>query len=170
MTPGLAQLPMPCSLVLHACPWSKRYHMIHVSKWRTTMSSWKNVHMKGESIQLLNLSSINQWSFVKKKKKKKRIKPTYTVHDRNRNKNQLQTQTNNNDNNSNNNNNNNNHSKNRNFSTTFRHLCRQLFGNSSTNLWLSLPSNWSWTCHCIFWKMNSVLHYNSCQLRLINKT
>ena len=135
MTPGLAQLPMPCSLVLHACPWSKRYHMIHVSKWRTTMSSWKNVHMKGESIQLLNLSSINQWSFVKKKK-----------------------------------NNNNNNSKNRNFSTTFRHLCRQLFGNSSTNLWLSLPSNWSWTWHCIFWKMNSVLHYNSCQFRLINKT
>ena len=63
-------------------------------------------------------------------KKEIRIKPTYTVHDRNRNKNQLQAQANNNNNNNNNNNK-------RNFSATFRHLCRQLFGNSSTNLWLS---------------------------------
>ena len=61
-------------------------------------------------------------------KKEIRIKPTYTVHDRNRNKNQLQAQANNNNNNNNNN---------RNFSATFRHLRRQLFGNSSTNLWLS---------------------------------
>ena len=36
-----------------------------------------------------------------------------------------------------NNNNNNNNNKNRNFSATFRHLRRQLFGNSSANLWLS---------------------------------
>ena len=68
------------------------------------------------------------------------------------------------------NDNNNNYNKNRNFSATFRHLCRQLFGNLSPNLWLSLPSNGSWTWHCIFWKMNLVLHYNSCQFRLINKT
>ena len=40
-TPGLAQLPMPCSLVLHACPLGKRYHMIRFTKWRTTMSSWE---------------------------------------------------------------------------------------------------------------------------------
>ena len=58
-------------------------------------------------------------------KKEIRIKPTYTVHDRNRNKNQLQAQANNNNNSNNNNNNNNN----RNFSATFRHLRRQLFGN-----------------------------------------
>ena len=66
--------------------------------------------------------------------------------------------------------NNNNYNKNRNFSATFRHLCRQLFGNLSPNFWLTLPSNGSWTWHCIFWKMNLVLHYNSCQFRLINKT
>ena len=68
-------------------------------------------------------------------KKEIRIKPTYTVHDRNRNKNQLQAQANNN--NDSNNNNNNNNNNNRNFSATFRHLRRQLFGNSSANLWLS---------------------------------
>ena len=66
-------------------------------------------------------------------KKEIRIKPTYTVRDRNRNKNQLQAQANNNNNSNNNNNNNNNG----NFSGTFRHLRRQLFGNSSANLWLS---------------------------------
>ena len=66
--------------------------------------------------------------------------------------------------------NNNDYNKNRNFSATFRHLCRQLFDNSLPNLWLSLPSNGSWTRHCIFWKMNLVLYYNSCQFRLINKT
>ena len=67
-------------------------------------------------------------------KKEIRIKPTYTVHDRNRNKNQLQGKTNNNNNSKNNNNNNNNNNdRNRNFSATFRHLGRQLFGNSSAN-------------------------------------
>ena len=29
------------SLVLHACPLGKRYHMIRFTKWRTTMSSWE---------------------------------------------------------------------------------------------------------------------------------
>ena len=64
-------------------------------------------------------------------KKEIRIKPTYTVHDRNRNKNQLQVETNNNNskNNKNGNNNNNNNNNKRNFSATFRHLRRQLFGN-----------------------------------------
>ena len=35
------------SLVLHACPWGKRYHMIRFTKWRTTMSSWEERAYEG---------------------------------------------------------------------------------------------------------------------------
>ena len=82
-TPGLAQLPM---LAWCCTPVNK----VTGITWSVLQNdgqqcpAGKNVPMKGRSIQLLNLSSINQWSFVKKKKI--RIKPTYTVHDRNRNK------------------------------------------------------------------------------------
>ena len=69
-TPGLAQLPMPawCCAPVHevsGITWS-----IFQNGGQQCLAG-KNVQMKGRSIQLLNLSSINQWSFVKKEKKEK---------------------------------------------------------------------------------------------------
>ena len=66
-TPGLAQLPMPawCCTPVHevsGITWSV------FQNGAQQCSAGKNVQMKGRSIQLLNLSSINQWSFVKKGK------------------------------------------------------------------------------------------------------
>ena len=67
-TPGLAQLPMPawCCTPVHevsGITWSV------FQNGAQQCSAGKNLQMKGRSIQLLNLSLINQWSCVKKKRK-----------------------------------------------------------------------------------------------------